>query len=127
MNLGTVGFLLNQYDTDNLLERVSKAIPFQLHPLRMEAIDIDGNKTDAIAFNEISLLNQYCVVCEAHSVSQDFGVLGDAFFFVEQVEAFDELLDILASKSPTVVEVAAPEPNLAIFCHKLRLQTSGID
>lgn len=58
MNLGTVGFLLNQYDTDNLLERVSKAIPFQLHPLRMEAIDVDGNKTDAIAFNEISLLRE---------------------------------------------------------------------
>jgi NAD+ kinase len=58
MNLGTVGFLLNQYNTENLPERVMKAIPFHLHPLKMEAIDVDGNKTEAIAFNEISLLRE---------------------------------------------------------------------
>ena len=58
MNLGTVGFLLNQYNTENLPEQVMKAIPFHLHPLKMEAIDFDGNKTEAIAFNEISLLRE---------------------------------------------------------------------
>lgn len=58
MNLGTVGFLLNQFNTDNLPDRVSRAIPFQLHPLKMEAVDVDGKKTSAIAFNEISLLRE---------------------------------------------------------------------
>lgn len=58
MNLGTVGFLLNQYNTENLHERVLKAIPFQLHPLKMETVTVDGNKTKAIAFNEVSLLRE---------------------------------------------------------------------
>ena len=58
MNLGTVGFLLNQYDTVDLPERVKKAIPFQLHPLKMETITVDGKKTEAIAFNEVSLLRE---------------------------------------------------------------------
>ncbi|MDG1708410.1 MAG: NAD kinase [Emcibacteraceae bacterium] len=58
MNLGTVGFLLNQYNPDNLFERVEKAIPFQLHPLRMEAKNADGEVKQAIAFNEVSLLRE---------------------------------------------------------------------
>lgn len=58
MNLGTVGFLLNQYAPENLDERVASAIPFQLHPLRMKAITVDGENTEAIAFNEISLLRE---------------------------------------------------------------------
>jgi NAD+ kinase len=58
MNLGTVGFLLNQYDPENLFERVESAIPFQLHPLRMEAKTVDGEVTQAIAFNEVSLLRE---------------------------------------------------------------------
>ena len=38
MNLGTVGFLLNEYREDGLLERLALADSAPLHPLRMRAV-----------------------------------------------------------------------------------------
>lgn len=58
MNLGTVGFLLNEYRTENLPDRIAKAMPFQLHPLKMKTTTMEGEDIDAIAFNEVSLLRE---------------------------------------------------------------------
>ena len=58
MNLGTLGFLLNSYSLGNLPERLEAAIPFDIHPLRMEVTDIHGKSHNEIAFNEVSLLRQ---------------------------------------------------------------------
>ncbi len=58
MNLGTVGFLLNQFEPDGLLERIKNAIPFHMYPLKMNAITMDGKTTEALAFNEVSLLRE---------------------------------------------------------------------
>ena len=58
MNLGTVGFLLNEFSTDKLEERVENAIPFTMNPLKMEAQTVSGDKTHALAFNEVSLLRE---------------------------------------------------------------------
>ncbi len=58
MNLGAVGFLMNQYSPDNLLERLERARPTSLHPLRMTARQVSGEIIDALAINEVSLLRE---------------------------------------------------------------------
>ena len=58
MNRGTVGFLLNAYDDRNLRDRLDVAQRVELHPLTMKARSVDGEVTDAIAINEVSLLRQ---------------------------------------------------------------------
>lgn len=58
MNRGTVGFLLNGYDEDDLEERLAKAETAILHPLSMIAITDSGTEQRAKAINEVSLLRQ---------------------------------------------------------------------
>jgi NAD+ kinase len=55
MNRGTVGFLMNQYRPDGLLERVAAATPITIHPLRMAATHPDGHSSHALAFNEVAV------------------------------------------------------------------------
>jgi NAD+ kinase len=57
MNLGSVGFLMNEYRPDKLIERLSAAERAVIHPLRMKAETARGT-TEALAFNEVSLLRQ---------------------------------------------------------------------
>jgi NAD+ kinase len=58
MNRGTVGFLMNAYDEDNLEERLKAAEKAVLHPLRMTARTLAGRKEEALAINEVSLLRE---------------------------------------------------------------------
>lgn len=58
MNRGSVGFLMNSFGEDNLIERVAKAEPIGLNPLRMTAMDIHGVSHEALAINEVSLLRE---------------------------------------------------------------------
>ncbi|GIL41887.1 NAD kinase [Roseiterribacter gracilis] len=58
MNRGTVGFLMNHYREDGLVERIVAAHRAALHPLRMCATRVDGSKVEALAINEVSLLRQ---------------------------------------------------------------------
>ncbi len=58
MNRGSVGFLMNIFSEDDLLERVTKAEPIGLNPLRMTATDIRGDQHEALAINEVSLLRE---------------------------------------------------------------------
>ncbi len=58
MNLGTVGFLMNEWRTDDLDRRLSRARVFQVPPLRMEAETIDNEKFSLPAINEVSLLRE---------------------------------------------------------------------
>ena len=57
MNLGSVGFLMNEYSDERLPERVAAGVATRIHPLRMTAESAKGGTT-AIAFNEVSLLRQ---------------------------------------------------------------------
>ncbi len=57
MNLGSVGFLMNEFSEDGLEKRLLAAEPAELHPLRMTAHTKDGVR-EALAFNEVSLLRQ---------------------------------------------------------------------
>ena len=55
MNCGTVGFLLNTYQPETLLERISSANEVILHPLGMKAKTLDGKNETSLAFNEVSI------------------------------------------------------------------------
>ena len=57
MNRGSVGFLMNEYRQDDLLERLGAAEKAVIHPLLMQAHTPSG-VIEARAFNEVSLLRE---------------------------------------------------------------------
>lgn len=57
MNFGSVGFLMNEYREEDLPQRLEAATPARIHPLLMQAHSGD-KKTEALAFNEVSLLRE---------------------------------------------------------------------
>lgn len=58
MNRGSVGFLMNEFREENLLERLNRAECIELQSLQMETTDIDGRHQTHTAFNEVSLLRE---------------------------------------------------------------------
>lgn len=58
MNRGSVGFMLNEYNDDNLIDRLDQAVEARIHPLRMTATTVDGQVSEALAINEVSLLRE---------------------------------------------------------------------
>ena len=56
MNLGTLGFLMNEYRKEDLMERIRRANPEPLNPLRMVVTDASGRAHEHYAFNEVSLI-----------------------------------------------------------------------
>ncbi len=58
MHRGTVGFLMNEYQPENLRERVREARLTVIHPLLMSARDTYGREHKSHAFNEVSLFRQ---------------------------------------------------------------------
>jgi len=55
MHRGSVGFLMNEYNEDDLPERISDANISVIHPLRMSARSAGGERHEALAINEVSL------------------------------------------------------------------------
>lgn len=58
MNRGTVGFLMNSYEEQGLIERIKAASRGIIHPLRMVATDQYGDTFESLAINEVSLFRQ---------------------------------------------------------------------
>jgi NAD+ kinase len=58
MNRGSVGFLMNEYREDNLLERLQHAELSRIHPLSMTAMDKHGATHAALAINEVSVFRE---------------------------------------------------------------------
>src|SRR5882724_8438300 len=58
MHRGTVGFLMNEYNEENLHDRLAAARTTVIHPLLMRARGGDGIIRDFHAFNEVSLFRQ---------------------------------------------------------------------
>lgn len=58
MHRGTVGFLMNRYDENDLPARLQRTTEVALHPLRMTALTSDGKTHEALAINEVSMLRQ---------------------------------------------------------------------
>lgn len=58
MNLGTIGFLMNEWRPDGLDQRLERARPFRVTPLVMTATCVDGEQHVLPAINEVSLLRE---------------------------------------------------------------------
>jgi len=58
MNRGSVGFLMNDYAEENLLDRINAAERAVIHPLAMTVEDSEGRLHEALAINEVSMLRQ---------------------------------------------------------------------
>ena len=57
INKGSVGFLMNDYNDDDLLERIDSATLTKVYPLQM-TVKTNKEKISAKAINEVSLLRQ---------------------------------------------------------------------
>ena len=58
MKLGNIGFLMNRFREDDLMERLKAADQVELNPLCMIAVTEAGNEAKALAINEVSLIRQ---------------------------------------------------------------------
>ncbi len=58
MHRGTVGFLMNDFAADHLVERLTAAHITVIHPLVMHARDAQGRTHEHRAINEVSLFRQ---------------------------------------------------------------------
>ena len=58
MNKGTVGFLMNEYHADDLIERLAAAEKAVIHPLLHDRAHTHRGAVEARAFNEVSLLRE---------------------------------------------------------------------
>ncbi len=58
MNFGSIGFLMNEYNEEGLLERLEVAQENIIHPLNLTTHDADGISLKALAINEVSLFRR---------------------------------------------------------------------
>ena len=58
MNRGTIGFLMNEFRVEGLLDRLAAARPYLIHPLSGDITTISGERHILPAINEISLLRE---------------------------------------------------------------------
>ena len=56
MNRGTVGFLMNEFTENGLIERIMSSQSQQLFPLHVTVTDIEGQTHEALAFNEVAMI-----------------------------------------------------------------------
>lgn len=112
INKGSIGFLMNSFDEDGLLERLAKAQPIGLNPLRMTAIDCAGNHHEALAINEVSLLRQTRFAAKLR-------ILVDGVVRMEEMICDGVLLATPAGS--TAYNVSASGPILPLGAHVLAL------
>lgn len=55
MNFGSVGFMMNNYSENALLERLVASQHTRIYPLAMTVVDASGHTQTALAINEVSL------------------------------------------------------------------------
>jgi len=79
MNRGSVGFLMNGYEEDDLPGRLARAQASVLHPLRMLATTGDNEELQALAINEVSLFREARLAAKFK-------------IFVDDVERLDEMI-----------------------------------
>ncbi|RST71555.1 NAD kinase [Candidatus Aquarickettsia rohweri] len=71
MNRGSIGFLLNEYHTNNLNTRINHAQSVKLYPLKMIVTTDDNKVTQAHAFNEVSLLRETNQIAKIRIIIDD--------------------------------------------------------
>jgi NAD+ kinase len=58
INCGSMGFLLNKFNLNNLTKRLERAEVVHLTPLHMEVLTTEGTRHEHYAVNEVSLLRE---------------------------------------------------------------------
>jgi len=58
INSGSIGFLMNSLNIEELFNKIQEATITHLHPLQMEAEDFSGKIHSAIAINEVSIFRK---------------------------------------------------------------------
>ena len=58
LNYGSIGFLMNASNKDDLIQRINLSQSIVIAPLSMKVKSFDGNSHEAIAINEVSLLRE---------------------------------------------------------------------
>ena len=58
LNYGSVGFLMNAVNDEDLIQRLNSSQSIKIAPLSMTADTTDGSTHEAIAINEVSLLRE---------------------------------------------------------------------
>ena len=58
LNYGSVGFLMNASNKDDLIKRINLSQSIEITPLSMKVRSVDGSCHEAIAINEVSLLRE---------------------------------------------------------------------
>ena len=58
INYGSIGFLMNNVDNEDLNETISNSKKSSFKPLKMTALSSDGKTYEAYAYNEVSLMRQ---------------------------------------------------------------------
>ena len=58
LNYGSIGFLMNASNNDDLIKRINLSQSIVIAPLSMKVQSVDGGSHEAIAINEVSLLRE---------------------------------------------------------------------
>ncbi len=77
MNLGTVGFLMNEWKVRSLARRIAKARRIAVAPLRVAIEPIDGDRVTLPAINELSLLRETRQVAKIEIAIDDRTMLAE--------------------------------------------------
>lgn len=112
MNRGSVGFLMNSYEEDSLMERLARSEPIKLNPLRMTAIDCEGAIHEALAINEVSLLRETRLAAKLRIKIDDI---------VRMPEMICDGVLVATPAGSTAYNVSASGPILPLGAHVLAL------
>ena len=58
INAGSIGFLMNSFHEENFLKNLENSQATNLYPLEMQAVNVDGKLSTALAINEVSIFRQ---------------------------------------------------------------------
>ena len=58
LNRGNIGFLMNEYNDSNLIDRLKEANEILVHPLEMIALDTQDQKHTELAINEVAIFRR---------------------------------------------------------------------
>ena len=54
----SVGFLCNDFDVENLPDRVARAQKVTLNPLCLDALTVEGHRKHALSINEVTIIRE---------------------------------------------------------------------
>jgi NAD+ kinase len=58
MNRGSIGFLMNDFALEGLIERLERAEMTEIRPLVMRSVDSQGHQHEGLAINEVALVRE---------------------------------------------------------------------